>query len=378
MFKFKVILLMSLMISNLASSKENEKIIVLGERIIDKNPWRNDLVKRQYEVALAQAIKEHKLKNPKSTVQVITSFDNGPIDGFSLAERSGALGVAGYLYSSESLEASQLAQSKKIPYLAPVSPLDSIKNDFAYSLATPHEELKKILTGLRKQFNHPSLVLVPETFLTNLEYARIYEQSFNVVKTYRGTTAQIWQDLNEKLSALTKIEEVNVLFAGFGFEQLELVQLISSKSYPRQVNLFGHAQWNYCKPQLAAHLSKNVNNFYVFSDYFNPETLASYSGFAVEPETIKDFKELKVIVKNEPAVKGINIDEPIIYVLKDMISIALAAAEKSQNRKEFNKNYSNHDHIGSVSSYHIVGKKSERKVYLGKWDGKLMKPVTTL
>ncbi len=377
MYKFKVIFIMAILFSNPAVSKNHEKTIVIGERIIDKNPWRNDLVKKQYEVALSQALKEHKLRHPGSTVKLVQSFDNGPTDGFALAEKVGALGVAGYLYSPESLEASQLAQAKKIPYLAPASPLNSISNDFAYSLAASHNDLKRSLSTLRKRFDHPSIVLVPETFLTNLEYARIYEQTFNVIKTYRGTTSQIWQELSGTLPTLTEKEEVNILFAGFAFEQLELVQLVSSKAYANKVNLIGHVQWNYCEPQLEAHLSTSVNNFYVFSDYFNPEKLAAF-GFPVSVETVNAFKELRNVVNNEPAVKGNSIDEPIIYVLKDMIAIALNAAEISQNRDEFNKKYSSQNYVGTASSYHIVAKKPERKVYLGKWDGKSIQPLTTL
>ena len=149
------------------------KSIVVGEKIITNNPWRNELIKKEYDLAIEQALKEHKVKYSKSTVTITRSFDDGPIQGFSVAEKSGALGVAGYLYSSDAFEASELAKNKKIPYLSPVSPLTTIRNDFAFSLAASHEDLKESFGKLSKKLSYPSVIILPETFLTNFEYKRI-------------------------------------------------------------------------------------------------------------------------------------------------------------------------------------------------------------
>lgn len=366
-----------LMTSDLALTQSLEKQLVIAERIIDKNPWRNELIKKQYAVAMAFAMKEHKLKYPKSTVKLIESFDNGPSDGFALAGKTEAFGVAGYLYSTEAFEASQLALTKKIPYLTPSSPLNAIKNDYAYSLAASHSDLSQSFAKLRQKFNHSSILISSENYLTNFEYSRIYQQNFNVVKTYKGVTAQVWKELAADLPNLVKNSDINILFTGFAFEQMDLIQLINSGSYKHKIHFIGHSQWGYSHKILEASLPETVQNLFVVTDYFDSQKL-SENGYSLAKETIEGFKTFNLEVIKEPKIKGQDINEPIIFVLKDMISIVLEAAEKSTSRAEFNKNYSTLSYNGSAAEYRINNKTSARKVYQGTWENKTMKPLGTL
>ncbi len=363
--------------SSQINANDVERTIVIGERIIELNPWRNDLIKKQYRVAIQLALEEHRLKKPNSTVKLIESFDSQPSDGFDLAQTAGALGVVGYLYSADSFEASQIALAKKIPYLAPTSPLNAIKNEYAYSMAATHEDLKKTFQKVSKRFDSPSIVVVPDASLTNFEYARIYQEAFNVVKTYRGTTAQIWLDLKKDLPTLTLKNNLNILFSGYAFEQTDLIHLIESVPSANKVNMIAHPQWNYCSGFLSHSLTKKARNLYIVSDYFDTAKLDSH-GFSISTEERDSFKRLKNRISKEPKIKGNSIDEPIVYVLKDMISIALDAAEKSQSREEFSKAYSSLSYRGASGTYHVKDKKSERRIYLGKWEGQFVKPLMAL
>jgi len=368
---------LALIFSNSVLGKEVKKMIVVGERVIENNPWRNDLIKRQYQIAIDQALLEHKAKHPNSKLQIVTSFDEGPANGFSLAEKLGALGVAGYLYSSEAFEASQIAQNKKIPYLSPVSPLNSIRNDFSYSLAASHQDLTRSFTKLNQRLNLPSVIAAPETQLPNFEYSRVYKEAFNVVGNYQGKTSLVWDGLTKDLPKLTATGPINLLFAGFAFEQMDLAQTISSSSFAEKINMVAHAQWGYSIRLLEDSLPNSVPNFYVVTDCFNPSVLAE-QGFGSNDLEMERFKKLKAVIEKEPVLKGQSICEPIIFSLKDMISIALEAGERSQNREDFNRVYSSVDYRGACGNYKVRDKKSERNVYLGKWEGKKLKPIATL
>ncbi|MBI2603195.1 MAG: hypothetical protein HYW48_09070 [Deltaproteobacteria bacterium] len=365
------------MASHLAFAKEGHKVIVVGEKVIETNPWRNDRIKRQYTFAAKQALQEHHQQNPKSSVELVMSFDNGPSEGFGLAEKRDGLGVIGYLYSTESFEASQIAMSKRIPYLSPVSPLISVRNDYSYSLASSHDDLNRGFSVLQKEFDRPSFVVMPQTFLTNFEYARIYEETFDVVATFRGSTDHIWEKLEDHLRSFSKKGMVNVLLAGFLFEQMDLVQLLSQSPFAEKVNLIAHAQWNYCPSLLSSSLAGKQPRLYVVSDYFDPPMLAAH-GLPEEKEIINRFANLKLALGREPELQGQSLDEPVVYVLKDMISIALDVAERSGNREEFNTNYSTLTFRGAAAVYRVNDKKTKKRIYLGKWEGNAIKPLTEL
>lgn len=370
-------LTLALTFSNSVLGKEVKRMIVVGEKIIENNPWRNDLIKRQYQIAIDQALLEHKTKHPNSKLQIVASFDEGPAEGFSLAEKLGAIGVAGYLYSSEAFEASQIAQNKKIPYLSPVSPLNSIRSDYSYSLAASHQDLTKTFSKLSQRLNLPSIIAAPETQLANFEYSRVYKEAFNVVGNYQGITSQVWEGLTKDLPKLCAKGPINLLFAGFAFEQMDLAKTISSSPFAEKINMVAHAQWGYSIRLLEDSLPAQIPNLYVVTDCFDPSILVA-QGLSSKGSEVEIFQKLKAIIEKEPNVKGHSIDEPIIYSLKDMISIALDAGERSQNRDDFNRIYSSIEYRGACGTYKVKDKKSERNVYLGKWEEKKLKPIATL
>ncbi len=367
-----------LMISTLFAGEgmAQEKSIVLGERIIKNNPWRNELIQRQYKVALAEAWREHLEQFPGSKIKVQQSFDEGPNEGFTLADQTGALGVMGYLYSTEAFEASRIAEERRIPYLSPVSPINSVKNPYSFSMASSMSQLVRAMKELqnRDEFRNPSIVLLPETFLPNFEYETTFRKAFDVIETFRGTTVKIWNSLQGKLADLTLDGDLNILFAGFAFEQMDLVKLIGSTPYTKKIKMIGHAQWNYCPKLLAAVRSADVSNFYVISDYFNVSDLPADS-FPVSQESLKKHLHFREILESEPPVEGQSIEEPVVYVLKDMISMGLKAAETSKDRTDFNKVYSTQKFQGSAGTFQIKDKVSDRPIYLGKWGGKKFDPI---
>ena len=365
------------LISSLAAAQPASKTIVVGEKIVKENPWRNGLIKKQYAVAIEQALTEHRAKNPRSTIRIIESFDENSIQGFALAEREHALGVLGYLYSTESFEASQIAASKKIPYLTPVSPLVSINNEYAYSLAASHDELKASFKALSKKIGARSIVIMPETFLPNFEYERLFREAFHVVETFRGSTAQVWPKIKEGLATLTKNGSINILFAGFAFEHVDLVKLLGESSFAGKVNLIGHSQWVYNEVFLQGMMPTEIQNFLAVSDYMDlarsvPKELSP------SPQSITSHTAFKAALKNAQTTEDQTLDEPIVYVLKDMITLALIAAEKSSTRDDFNKHYSTCELAGASGDIKINNKKSYRKVYLERWKNKSFAAETAL
>lgn len=363
--------------SEKALSEDVEKILVVGEKLIEKNPWRNNLIKKQYELVVSFAMNEHRQNSPTSKIKILESYDNGPSDGFDKADKNKALGVLGYLYSTEAFEGSKIAESKKIPFITPVSPLNSVLNDFTYSLGVSHGELVRNFAKLKERFNSPSIVIASKNFLPNFEYTKVYQEAFNVVKTYNGTSSEIWNDLNQDLPKFVEKSEINVLFAGFAFEQIELVQLIRSRPYADKVRFISHSQWNFCPRLLSVSLNEKMDQFFVVSDYFNTKDLKE-NGFTVHDDSVKKFENLKKFLEKEPIVQGHVIDEPVVYVLYDMISMALRVAEESASKEEFNKKMSNVTYHGAAGTYQVENRKSQRKVYMGTWDGKNIKPLITL
>jgi hypothetical protein len=223
----------------------------------------------------------------------------------------------------------------------------------------------------------PSIIAAPETQLPNFEYSRVFKESFHVVDNYQGKTSQVWERLTKDLPRLTAKGPINLLFAGFAFEQMDLAQTISSSPFADKINMIAHAQWGYSTHILEDSFQGRSLNLYVVTDCFDPSILAG-QGLGSKGSEVEHFKKLKAIIEKEPNVKGHTIDEPIIYSLKDMISIALDAGERSQNREDFNKVYSSIDYRGACGTYKVRDKKSERTVYLGKWEGKKLKPIATL
>jgi hypothetical protein len=365
------------MVSSLAAAEPASKAIIVGEKIVKENPWRNGLIKKQYAIAVEQALKEHRAKHPKSKLRVIESFDEGSIQGFALAEREQALGVVGYLYSTEAFEASQIAASKKIPFLTPVSPLASVKNEFSYSMAASHDELKASFKALAKKLGPRSIVIMPETFLPNFEYERLYQEVFEVLETHRGSSVQVWPKIKDSLPILTRDGSVNILFAGLAFEQADLLKLLCESAFAGKVNLIGHSQWVYNEVFLRGTIPAEVNNFLAVSDYIDLAKPAAKKMVASR-QSIAAHSEFKATLKKAQSSEDQTLDEPIVYLLKDMISIALAAAEKSTTREEYNRHYSNCDISGTSGHLKIKSKKPNRKVYLERWKNNGFIPETIL
>ncbi|MFK7826803.1 MAG: hypothetical protein AB8G05_21855 [Oligoflexales bacterium] len=183
----QVVLTLDLLIG-LKPSMAAEKFLIVGERLVKNDPWRNDLVKLQYEIAMEEAKRDHLKAFPKSEFKLIASFDRGPAGGFDLAAREKAYGVVGYYYSSDAFEASRLALHRKIPFLTAVSPIDAVRNQYSFSLASSHSLIEKKLKTLAQleDLDNPTIVLTLPTSLANFEYAKIYDHAFNVVETFKG------------------------------------------------------------------------------------------------------------------------------------------------------------------------------------------------
>ncbi|MFK7824494.1 MAG: hypothetical protein AB8G05_10065 [Oligoflexales bacterium] len=371
----KITLAVSLiMMTAIASAKT--KYLVVGEKIISNNPWRNELIKGQYRFAVSEAMQAHKKKYPKSSLQLLESFDDGPNEGFELAEKRDALGVVGYLYSMDAFEASQVALKRKIPYLSPVSPLDSLKNSFAYSMANSHTQLLQKYKEIAqtKEFSNPSIVLLPETFLPNYEYEKLYRKAFKVTDTLKGNSSELWQKLEDQLKKSPENQIINVLFAGFAFEQMELAAMLSTGSYADRIKIIAHSQWYYCHKILGENFTKNSKNIYVVTDYFDVPVLPQIKE---EPPTfsLAAYDSLNKILTSAPKIKGNSPEEPIVYVLRDMIAYALEVAENSKDRVEFGYKYGSGQYEGASGFYEFKDKVSTRKVYLGKWDNDRIKPI---
>lgn len=349
------------MTSLAAQSKGNSpKVLIAAEHIVPGNPWRTKFVQRQYEIALEWAMQEHLKKCPKSQVEIRFSFDEGPHQSFARAGKEDAFGVIGYLYSSDAIEAAHVAQKKEISYVSPVSPLKGLRNDFSHSLAANHDDLEKALESLKKDFNHPSVVLAPRTALTNFEFNRIFQEAFQVVASLRGQAIKMWGKLEDLLKEHTKKGKVNILLGGYAFEQMDLVVFLNKTPFRDKINFIANPQWNYNPTSLGLNLPSDVDNFYLFSDYFEPDLLTPDS----------PYKLFSGKVAKEPKIDGRSINEPIVYALTDMFSIALEHAELSESKEEYAKNMKNYQHQGLLGSYNISAHHSTRKVYLGKWTGK--------
>ena len=350
-----------IMISFSSQSKpSSNKVLIAGEHIIPGNPWRTEFVQRQYKIAYEWAMQEHLKKHPKSEVEVRFSFDEGPHQSFDKAKKEGAFGVIGYLYSSDAIEAANVAQKKQIPFLSPVSPLKGLRNDFSHSLAANHDDLEKALESLKKDFNHPSVVLAPRTALTNFEFNRIFEEVFDVLASLRGQAIKMWEKLEIFLEEHTQNGKVNILLGGYAFEQMDLVVFLNKTPFRDKVNFIANPQWNYNPTSLGLNLTQDMDNFYLFSDYFEPEDLASDSPYRLLSEK----------VAKEPMIDGRSINEPIVYALTDMFSIALEQAEHAESRADYGKRMASYQHQGVLGNYDIKDHYSTRKVYLGKWTGK--------
>ena len=264
---FKVILMISSLMTEAKVS--STKVVIVGEHIIPANPWRNKFVQRQYQIALDWAKQEHLKKYPKSTVELRFSFDEGPHQSFKKAQLEEAFGVAGYLYSSDAIEAAHVAKKEGVAYMSPVSPLKGLRNDFSHSLAANHDDLKKALECLKKDFSHPSIILAPRTALTNFEFNRIYQETFQVLASLRGQALKMWGKLEALLKEHTKKGKVNILLGGYAFEQMDLVVFLNKSPFRDKVNFIANPQWNYNPTNLSINLTPETNNFYVFSTTLN-------------------------------------------------------------------------------------------------------------
>ena len=361
------------------ASASSQKAIIIGERIIEQNPWRNDLIRREYEIAIEYALKEHKKQFPQSQVKIVTSFDKGPGDGFKLAKDNNALGVVGYLYSTEAGEAAAYSSKLKIPYLSPVSPLASVRTSHSFSMATSHNQMAEKLRKLAKEpdFGNPSIVVLPETQLSNFEYAKAYQSAFNVVETVKGHSDDIWTKLESSLKQLTVKSPVNVLMAGFAYEQMDLAERLSSGPLAQKIRIIAPPQWNYCPRLLGTTLSSKHLNLYIVSDYYNVSELPDIKVSVAKP-SLDAFHGLSEVLSKEAKIKGHDPNEPIVYVLMDMIRYALQLAEKARDRVEFNHLMGNGSHHGASGNYQFNDKISKRKVYLGKWDRTKTRPIKEL
>jgi hypothetical protein len=376
MYGFKKITLAVSLIMTTAIASAKAEYLVVGEKIISNNPWRNGLIKGQYRLASAEALSAHKKKYPKSSLELLESFDDGPSEGFALAKKQDALGVVGYLYSMDAFEASQVALKLKIPYLSPVSPLNSIKNPFAFSMANSHASSLNKMRELAKtkEFGNPSIVLMPESFLPNYEYEKIFREAFDVKATLKGKSSETWEKLEENLSKVPKSQITNILFAGFAFEQMEIAARLSTGAFADQIRIIAHSQWNYCPQILAASLAKNAKNIFVITDYFDVPVLSEInekpSGVSLEA-----YHRLNKNLASAPKINGHSPEEPIVYVLRDMIAYALEVAENSKNRDDFGLKYGSGQYEGASGTYKFKDRVSTRKVYLGKWDSNRIKPI---
>lgn len=353
------------------------KSIVVGERIIKKNPWRNGLIKRQYALAIQSALAEHRKRFPKSNVQIIQSIKTGEIQAFEAAKKSSSLGVVGYLYSTDSMEAAAMAKADHIFYIAPVTPLAQVNTEYSMTLATVHDGYLGKYESVKNLFPYRTIIVSTPTSMVNFEYANLCSKVFNVTETLSGSNAEIIKQLQGLLDGLKPQEKINLFFAGYSFEQIEILALLQKHAKFNQINMIGNGQWTYSPHIMREKLSPSVSNLYVVSDYFDQDEIIKFGDLGALQNKAK-FESLKGLVGKKPIVKGHYLDEPILYVLKDMISIALLAAEKSSNRREFIHHMKNQKYEGASGTYHIRSGIPEKKVYLGKWNNSKMIPIKSL
>ncbi|MFK7823623.1 MAG: ABC transporter substrate-binding protein [Oligoflexales bacterium] len=342
--------------------------LVLGERLVPNNPWRNQVIKMQYEIAIAHALKSHKRTFPNSKINLLTSFDTGPAQGFKIAEKEKALAVVGYLYSMEANEAAQLAEKYRIPYITPVSPLQSIRNDYAFSMMNSFDILSEKMKLLAKQkdFVNPSILITPKTYLANYEYDRIFREAFNVVETI-SEQKDVSKKIENKIKNLNGYDKINILLSGFAFEQVDLVKSLTQGKIADKINILVHSQWTYCLDILSATINDDAKNFYFISDHF--ESLGN---------SVKLRLELSQILDKESALTGEDLNQPIVYVLRDMIAYILMLAESSKDRNEFLRKARSGKTVGVSGVYSFTDGKPEREVFLGKWvKGKII-PIRRL
>ena len=373
MYRTTVAILVGILLGNFSYGKT----IVIGEQIIEANPWRNGLIRKQIEIAAGTAMENHRKEFPKSDVSIIKAFDASTEKGFLQAKAEEALAVIGYVYSSEATEAAQLANKYKIPYLSPVSPMASIRGEYSASLANCHGQLRDRLKRMDGA-QEPSIVVVPTTHLTNLEYAKIYQESFNVVATFEGSAEEIWSGLVAKIASLRQVSRINVLFAGYSMEQAELLPRLSRLPEAKRLRFFGHDQWYFSPKAYRVGDFDRVENFFVLSGAFDPFDLRSAGLLTGDSYRFDEREYLRKKLEAAPDHQGYDIHEPVVYALYDLMRSSLRLAERSGSSEEFNHWRKNFSFSGVSGSYQFEGGTLHRKVYLGKWNGRKLLPIRAL
>ncbi|MFK7827873.1 MAG: hypothetical protein AB8G05_27240 [Oligoflexales bacterium] len=352
--------------------------IVVGERLIPNNPWRNQVIKKQYEIAIKDALRTHKNNFPESKIKIVPSFDNGPAEGFKLAKNENAYGVFGYLYSMEANEAAQIAEKFRLPFITPVSPLLSVRNSYAFSMMNSFDALAEKMKLIAKvdEFANPSIIVSPKTYLANYEYHRVFKESFDVIDTI-SDLKDVIKNIEKTVMAYKGKGKVNILLSGFAFELVDLVKNLTQGKIAEKINIIAHSQWTYCPDILSAIINADARNFYFISDHFEAHKDSS-SRLPFLSGAMKQRSEFSQLLEKESVLTGEDLNQPIVYVLRDMIAYVLKVAESSKDRNDFLRKSRFGATIGVSGKYSFHDGISEREVFLGKWIKGKIKPVRQL
>ena len=371
---FKIMFISSFVsITLTAKDKPMKKFIVVGEKLIKGDIWQNQFVQSEYEEITAIALNEHRKKYPKSNVEIEFSFDEqNVILGFEKAEKLGAFGVIGYKRSPQAMEASVISQKMKIPFLTAVSPLNAVRTTHSICLSASHSRLAEGFKLARKRFDYPSITVLDEAQLTSLEYERIFKEAFDVKASFLGATAEILDKIKDKINEI-KAPKINIFMSGYGLSQMDVVNHLAA-TFGDKLNFIVHSQWSFCEMLLAEGLKPHVKNLYAISDYANPVGFAG-TGIGLSQEVSANNSRLKDLLSK---VESKGIDEPVIYVMRDMLHISLEAAEASATREEYLKKIRNVEFKGYSDDHMIIEGTVRKRVFLLKWHGKGFKPVEVL
>ena len=294
------------------------KFLIVGEKIIPSNPFRSSVIGYQLDFVIEQI--GHDCPGDYQITKVLSEHVE---DGFKKAAEAAAELVTGYVYSDEAMEAATIAKNRKITYLSPVSPLDSLNGAHSKTLAAPHSQLAKAFSKIAKDFRYPKILLKTNTNLINLGYSELMGRAFVIDKMVNdrndGTEAIAITDFIKEFA----LNKVLVIFSGYAFEQLDTIRLLAQDDRDKIVFL-AHPQWVYGTQTVRKNLQDIDVQLYAVTDFIDHTVLAEGDlGFNPLAKA-KALKLKKAIAKKlAPKMQAHELDEPVVYALYDMLAIAV-------------------------------------------------------
>lgn len=350
-----------------------KKKIVIGDIIHTSDPWRGDIFKSQYEYAIKSALQEHKKTYKNSDVDIITAFSEDRITGFELANKHDAIGVIGYLYSKHSVEAALFSSKYKIPYISPVSPAKEVISNFSISMALSYDDISAAFKKIRNKFNSPSVIISPHRSPFDVKYSDMFSKIFDIRKII---CSDIESEIDKEISNIILSENniINVIMAGYAFDQIRIVNFLSKK-YGRNIRFISHPQWAYCTKIIEKNLVDAGSNLeiHLISDHFSPLNIG-ISSLPVRKEMVTTRTNFE---QNIPSLLKDNdfFDIPVTSSLFDLILFALTCAEKSDDREQFISYMKNNVFNGSSGFLDIKNGKLTKDTYLLKWNKNHFIPI---